>query len=134
MARLGGASFAAFMGVALVAMAAAVSSGCGKSKPVKAAPATPSVAAEKKPAPTVKPAPDKKDGRAKLADAYHDIRWMLTGARRPDAATYTKHGFAGAAAFSKAFSDAATADADWASTTIAASTKRGCKQAARAGK
>jgi len=102
--------------------------GCGKSKqaPPAEAPTTTKAPVAK---PEAAPKPAKKtDARAKLGLAYHEIRCMLNGARRPDAETYSKHGFAGAAAFSKAFSEAATADADWASTTIDASIKHGCKQ------
>lgn len=78
-------------------------------------------------APTQRPPAPDGDPRQKLADAYHDVRCMLSGQRRPDDALYTKLGFLDGAAFSTAFTEAATEDGPWAARAIARSLEQSCQ-------
>lgn len=114
--------------VGLVAACAAVVTLAGCSKPAQTPSNKQSAAAPqqaKASAPTIK---QKADPRDKIAGTYHKVRCLLGGEARSDDGVYTRAGFDDAAAFSIAFSEAATEDPDWGRKTIADSLAKPCKE------
>ena len=125
------ASLAACAWLALLASGACTKQTppAGKAPTEAAGEAAGAVAAAEAASPTAAGAGAADPARAALARAYPVLRCALTGSAVADEGLWKQHGFAGASAFSAAWSKAAAADPAWARGVVGTALRTPCANA-----